>query len=118
MNWLITSSQAELSKPNITIQAIASLVGTPTASFPVVMLGPLYNCSLDKNKNDPLRESKGNFNALMTLSPSSTEDLHWWVACTTSTFNVISHSKYDMVIQTNASTTGWSGVLGDTSTRG
>ena len=54
----------------------------------------------------------------MTLSPSSTEDLHWWVASTPSAFNVVSNSKYDMVIQTDASTTGWGGVLGDSSTGG
>lgn len=54
----------------------------------------------------------------MTISTSSIKDLQWWVASLPSAFNVVSHPDYDTLIQTNASTTGWGGVLGDNSTGG
>ena len=54
----------------------------------------------------------------MTLSPLSIEDLHWWMAPIPSAFNVVRHSDYDLVLHTDASTTGWGGVMGDISTGG
>ena len=47
---LITSSEAVLSKPNATIQAIASLVMMLTASFPAAMFGPSHCRSLAMDK--------------------------------------------------------------------
>ena len=101
-----------------TIQAVASLVGMMTASFPAVMFGPLHYCNIDMDKNNALKHSKGNFDSRMPLSTSSILDLHWCVASLPSAFNVVSHPDYDIVIQTDASTTGWDGVLEDNSTGG
>ncbi|CAB4009008.1 Hypothetical predicted protein, partial [Paramuricea clavata] len=86
-----------------------------TASFPAVMYGPLHYHSIDMDKNEALKKSKGNCNSSMTLSSSSIEDLHWWAVSLPSAFNVV-HSEYEIVIYTDASTTGWGGVLGDLST--
>ena len=68
------------------------------------------------DKNEALKKSKRNFNSSMTLSSSSIEDLHWWAVSLPSPFNVVQHSEYEIVIYTDASTTGWGGVLGDLST--
>ena len=54
----------------------------------------------------------------MTLSSSFLEDLHWWVASLPSAFNVVRHPEYDCVIYTDASSTGWGGVLSDLRTAG
>ena len=107
-----------LNKSRPTIQEIASLVGMMTASFPAVMYGPLHYRSIDIDKNDALKQSKGNFSSHMTLSSSSLEDLRWWVASLPSAFNVVRHPEYDCVIYTDASSTGWGGVLGDLKTGG
>ena len=115
---LIKTCLETIDRPKPTIQEIASLVGMMTASFPGVMYGPLHYRSIDMDKNDALKESKGNFNSHMTLSPLSIEDLHWWVASIPSAFNVVRHSDYDLVLHTDASTTGWGGVMGDISTGG
>ncbi|CAB4038826.1 Hypothetical predicted protein, partial [Paramuricea clavata] len=81
-----------LKKPKSTVQEIASLVGMMTASFPAVMYGPLHYRSIDMDKNEALKKSKGNFNSSMTLSSSSIEDLHWWSVSLPSAFNVVQHS--------------------------
>jgi hypothetical protein len=107
-----------LKKPKSTVQEIASLVGMMTASFPAVMYGPLHYRSIDMDKNEAKKKSKGNVNSSMTLSSSSIEDLHWWAVSLPSAFNVVQHSEYEIVIHTDASTTGWGGVLGDLSTGG
>ena len=73
-----------------TIQAVGSLVGMMTASFPAVMFGPLHYRNIDIDKNDALKHSKGNFDSPMTLSTSSLLDLHWWVASLPSAFSVTS----------------------------
>jgi hypothetical protein len=52
-----------VNKPKPTIQEIASLVGMMTASFPGVMYGPLHYRSIDIDKNEALKQSKGNFNS-------------------------------------------------------
>ena len=107
-----------LNKSRPTIQEMASFVGMMTASFPAVMYGPLHYRSIDIDKNDALKQSKGNFSSHMTLSSSSLEDLRWWVASLPSAFNVVRHPEYDCVIYTDASSTGWGGVLGDLRTGG
>ena len=117
-NRLIKHCVDILKKPKSTVQEIASLVGMMTASFPAVMYGPLHYRSIDMDKNEAIKKSKGNVNSSMTLSSSSIEDLHWWAVSLPSAFNVVQHSEYEIVIHTDASTTGWGGVLGDLSTGG
>ena len=79
-----------LNKSRLNIQEIASLFGMMTASFPAVMYGPLHYRSIDMDKNDALKQSKGSFSSHMTLSSPSIDDLHWWVASLPSAFNVVS----------------------------
>jgi hypothetical protein len=64
-----------------------------TASFQGVMYGTVHYHSIDMDKGDALKESKGNFNCHMTLSSLSVEDLHWWVASIPSALML-----YDIVI--------------------
>ena len=44
-----------------------------------VQYGPLFYRNLEIDKNEALHKNKGNFEALMQLSPESREDLSWWV---------------------------------------
>ena len=99
-------------KPKSTVQEIQSLVGMMTASFPAVMYGPLHYRSIDMDKNEALKKSKGNFNSSMTLSSSSIENLHWWAVSLPSASNVVQHNECEIVIYTDASTTGWGGGPG------
>ena len=48
------------------IRAVATLVGTLTASFPATIHGPLHYRDIDMDKNDALKENKGNFDKMMS----------------------------------------------------
>jgi hypothetical protein len=49
-----------------------------TASFPVVMIGPLQYRHLDMDKTVALKLRKGNYNKTMTLSDEAKHELSWW----------------------------------------
>ena len=91
-----------------------------TASFPAVIYDPLHYRSIDMDKNEALKKSKGNFNSSMTLSSSSIEDLHLWAVSLPSAFNVVQHSEYEIVILyiLMPQPLVGGGVLGDLSTGG
>ena len=61
-----------------TICRVASLIGSLVSSFPGVEFGPLHYRALEADK-DYHQDYQGNFDALMSLSAWSLEDLNWWV---------------------------------------
>ena len=83
------------------------------SSFPAVEHGPLYYRSLDIEKIESLRQTKGNFPSEISLSVNSREELQWWIANLPFSCKAISHGEADIVIQTDASSQGWGGVHGD-----
>lgn len=66
------------------------------------------------DKNDALKENKGNVDKMMSLSSPSIIDLIWWVNFTHDTYKVVRHCDPDLLLHTDASTTCWGGVLGNT----
>ena len=85
---LIKCCLALINKPTLTIHEVASVVGVMTASFPAVMYGPLHYRNIDMDKNDALRESKGNFNCSMTLSAPSRVPLREVIGLLLSPFSI------------------------------
>ena len=75
--------------------------------------GPLYYRSLDIEKIESLRQTKGNFSGEISLPVNSREELQWWIANLPFSCKAISHGEADIVIQTDASSQGWGGVHGD-----
>ena len=73
---------------------------------------------LEHDKIDALRKSKGNFDALMTLSSQSRTELTWWVDNILTSTKAISHGNPDLILTTDASNAGWGAVCGNTSTGG
>jgi len=65
-----------------------------------------------------LKANNGNFDAVMTLSDTSKSDLNWWITRTHTTFNQVSHSSPSVIIYSDASLSGWGGVMNDVSTGG
>jgi len=93
-------------KETCTVQNVAEVIGLIVSSFPGMDHATLHYRCLERDKSNALRENKGNFGSFMTLSPSSKEELNWWI------FNVdkhkcISHGEPELHIQTDASTHGW-----------
>ena len=93
-------------KETCTVQNVAEVIGLIVSSFPGMDHATLHYRCLERDKSNALRENKGNFGSFLTLSPSSKEELNWWI------FNVdkhkcISHGEPELHIQTDASTHGW-----------
>ena len=102
-----------LSNSHPTILHLAEVIWLMVSSFPAVEHGPLYYCSLDIEKIESLRQTKGNFSSEISLSVNSREELQWWIANLPFSCKAISHGEADIVIQTDASSQGWGGVHGD-----
>ena len=64
-------------KPKLTIREFASFIGTLTSSFPGNQFGPVYYRAMLKMKGKSLKYSKGNFNAVITLSKDTLYEISW-----------------------------------------
>ncbi|XP_068684862.1 uncharacterized protein [Montipora foliosa] len=115
---LVTKATTVFAKQSPSVREVAELVGLMVASFPGVMLGPLFNRQLELDKVMALRASKGDFNALMTLSETSNSDLQWWITHTHITVNLVSHGSLSVTIYSDAALSGWGGARNDVSTGG
>ena len=99
-----------------TIRQVASLIGSLISSFPRVEFGPLHYRALEADKDSHLRMHQGHFDALMSLSAGSLDDLNWWVFHLPSASKNISHSPPNIILHTDASGIGWGATLSNGST--
>ena len=67
-----------LSKCQVTIRTVASLIGKFVSSLPASLYGPLHYRVLERDKNKALKSSKGNFEAKMRLSDEGKSEVLWW----------------------------------------
>ena len=88
------------------------------ASFPGVMYGPLYYRQLEIEKVVALKQDQGNFEASMILSDNARSDLHWWIENITDTSNTTAYGNCQVTVYSDASLTGWGGVLNSITTGG
>ena len=100
-------------KPNasFTIRQVAALIGSLVFSFPGVEFGPLYYRSIEHDKDTHLRRHQGQFDAEMSLSQDSRQDIQWWFDNITLASKRILHSHPNIIIYTDASQSGWGGKL-------
>lgn len=110
---VVQACEKLLCKPQCSIQNLAEVIGLMVSSFPGVEHGPLYYRSLDHDKTEALKQNKGNFFAVISLTETSRTELQWWVANLPKACKVISHGEPYITMQTDASSKGWGGVLGD-----
>ena len=101
-----------------TIRSVAQVIGFLVSSFPAAEFAEMHYRHLELDKICALRESKGNFDAIMTLSPLSRTELTWWVNNVTHASKAISHGNPNLTLTTDASKVGWGAVCGNTSTGG
>ena len=101
----------------VSIRDVCRVIGLLVSSFPGVMFGPLHYRALEKDKVQALKLSGGNFDSYMMLSQSAIEELQWWIASLPTAYEV-THGTPDVVINTDASLSGWGGVLNDLSCGG
>ena len=104
---LKTGCRKLITKSRCSIRELARVIGMIVASFPAVKYGPLHYRQLEKEKTHALKNSKGDFDAIVQLSQTACEELTWWCNNVTVADNDILHSDPDLVISTDASLTGW-----------
>ena len=97
-----------LSNASISIQELAEVIGLLVSSFQGIIHGPLFYRNLETVKTMALRQNKGNYQALVSLSQESLADLQWWC------YNIdkaaypirMPNSKIDITLYTYASKKG------------
>ena len=106
---VVSACQMLLSRSYVSIREVAQVMGLLVSSLSAVQYGPLFYRNLEIDRNDALRKNKGNFEALMQISPESREDLSWWVRTLPQTYKPIDFSNPDIEVTTDASKLGWGG---------
>ena len=64
----------------VQICLVAKLIGYMVSCFPAVEYAELFYRQLEIDKTLALKETKGNFDAHMTLSDRARSDIKWWIA--------------------------------------
>ena len=67
-----------LKKKRVIIRELAKWIGNFVASFPGVPLGPSHYRNLGELKSCGLKANKGNFDALISYTAQSKDDIIWW----------------------------------------
>ena len=70
---------------------ITTIIGKIVSSLPAVQFGKLHYRDLERNKIQALKNSKGNYEATMTLSLLARELLNWWVQNTNDVYRQIQY---------------------------
>ena len=109
-----SSCENLLHQRTATIRTIYKVIGFLVSSFPAVEFAEMHYRHLELDTICALRESKGNCDAIMTLSPSSRIELTWWINNVTHASKAISHGNPNLTLSTEASNVGWGAVCGNT----
>ena len=99
------------------IRFVAKVIGMFVAALPAVTYGALHYRALEMNKNNALRNAKGDYNKFMFLSPEAIMDVHWWHTNIHSSQHFIHAPVVNTVIHSDASLDGW-GATDSTDTAG
>ena len=110
---LIRAAKGVLAKRNPSIREIAGLLGLMVAFAQAFKYAEGHLKRLEIEKIEALRESKGDFDAKMTLGKGGREDIHWWLQNVGSSGRPIRPRKHGCVLFTDASSQGWGAHLGD-----
>ena len=96
---------------NPTIRFLAKVIGHIISVMPASRYGALHYRKLELDKTIALRNNFGNFDAKMTLSNHSLNDLNWWLENSLSIQNWIHPPPIDVEISTDASKHAWGVVF-------
>lgn len=101
-----------ISKTQVSIQELSSLIGTLNATVEAVIPASLYVRELQMFQTKCLLKSKRNYQQMIILPQTSRGEINWWL-------QQLEHwngkqirlsSNPDLVIETDASKTGWGAV--------
>ena len=118
VNKVVDMCSKLLTRTSPIIREVSQVLGYIISTFPGVMFGPLYFRNLEAVKSQALKDNKGNFDAPMSLNKEAEMELSWWIEHAPNSYNVVSHGQPDIVLTTDASSTGWGCTLGQNRTGG
>ncbi len=101
-----------------TIREVARVIGYIVSSLPAVQYGQCHYRAIEHDKIVALKNSKGDFDALMCLSAPAVQELHWWLLNLPNSFNFVVKPVVDVTMNSDVSLSGWGGVMGEVSTGG
>ena len=87
---------------SVKIRDIARIIGHLISSFTGVKYGTLYYRSLEMDKIRALKQSKGDFDALMSVSQKGVADMKWWLHNLDDSYNDICHPPVDITLYSDA----------------
>ena len=107
-----------LSRETVTIRDLAALIGQMVASEPGVPYAPRFYKQLEIEKDLALKKSRGNFDALMTISPVGKADIQWWIDTVVCSYKSVETPDPQILVRSDSSDYAWGGVCQQTSTGG
>ena len=91
----------------ITIRTLARLLGLFSSSFIAVSEGKLHYRGLERDKTRALARNKGRYDRSMSLSQEGISEIHWWLDNIMTAESPIMRRNPQVVITTDACSTGW-----------
>ena len=107
-----------LKEPNCHIRDVAKLLGYMSYGFIAVKFGKMHYRHLERQKIEALAFNKGNFEAILTLSDCSLDDIRWWKDNIWTAYDDIYKGNPTVVLTTDISLTGWGAVSNENSSGG
>ena len=109
VNNLIELSKEILKAKAISIRYFAKLIGKMVAAEPGVKYAALHYKSLELEKDNALKMSRGNFDDKIQISSESKQCITWWVKNIETVYRPIWIGKMDRRIETDSSLSGYGG---------
>ena len=99
-----------LAFPEVSVRHLSQLIGKLTASIQAIFPAPLHYRHLQHLKHQALALRKG-YDATIPVSIEAREELHWWLDHLNAwNGRALLHPPPDIVIETDASRTGWGAI--------
>ncbi|XP_067216270.1 uncharacterized protein [Linepithema humile] len=102
-----------MSKKTCLISDLAQLIGKLVAACPAIEYGLLYTRLLEREKLLALIINDYDYDKTIIISQHLLSELDWWRASLKNSINSIKSGNFQMIIYTDASTTGWGAVNGN-----
>ena len=114
----LRASNQLLEKHSPMIREVAGLIGLVISYSHAFDYGLAHIKSLENEKIEALRRSKGNFDVPMQISDRARQDVIWWMEKVTQSEKHIEIVQPDVTVFTDASEQGWGAYMGDITTGG
>ena len=105
--------KAVLSVEHVTLQQVATLIGTMVSYLPAMQYGRLHYRAVERDKILGLRSNKGRFSATIRLSQEALHDVEWWLKNASLSGKQIDAPEHDAVLFCDASLEGYGCKLSD-----